>query len=338
LLDAADRSDLVGIPTRGYAFDFDEKNRRVFMLFAWDAVFVELIRHPLALRYVKRTIGDFLISNFSANITAPGAGGMYLHADQYYVPQPWGQAPFAVNVAWMLDEFTDANGATRVIPGSHRALPDFTASVDTVPVEGPAGSIMVMDGRVWHRETPAAKSNRLGTQYSVRRYVQPWIRPQINWNAALPPEGRCRLRPCVSQMHSASATATGRSPEPVTTIDLDRRSRSRDDRASASCPAHSAHETLTHSPQRAPRGRGAIGPTARGAVRARLRDRHDEPAGVEPSNRHPVFSRSPSIPAAPRSSGRPRLARCYRTSSAQHHRRRRRDEFAAQIGALCRSR
>ena len=35
LLDAADRSDLVGIPTWGYAFDFDEKNRRVFMLFVW---------------------------------------------------------------------------------------------------------------------------------------------------------------------------------------------------------------------------------------------------------------------------------------------------------------
>ena len=126
LLDAADRSDAVGIPTRGYAFDFDEKNRRVFMLFVWDAIFVELIRHPLALRYVNRTIGDFLISNFSANVTGPGAGGMYLHADQYYVPQPW-TAPFAVNVAWLLDDFTDENGATRVVAGSHRSLPDFAA-------------------------------------------------------------------------------------------------------------------------------------------------------------------------------------------------------------------
>ena len=127
LLDAADGSDAVGIPTRGYAFDFDEKNRRVFMLFVWDAVFVELIRHPLALRYVNRTIGDFLISNFSANVSGPGAGGMYLHADQYYVPQPW-TAPFAVNVAWLLDDFTDENGATRVVAGSHRSLPRLRRS------------------------------------------------------------------------------------------------------------------------------------------------------------------------------------------------------------------
>ena len=53
LLDAADRSEAAGIPTRGYAFDFDGKNRRVFMLFAWDPVFVELIQHPLAVRYVQ---------------------------------------------------------------------------------------------------------------------------------------------------------------------------------------------------------------------------------------------------------------------------------------------
>ena len=213
LLDAADRSDLVGIPTRGYAFDFDEKNRRVFMLFAWDAVFVELIRHPLALRYVKRTIGDFLISNFSANITGPGAGGMYLHADQYYVPQPWGPAPFAVNVAWMLDDFTDANGATRVIPGSHLALPDFTASPDTVPVEGPAGSIMVMDGRLWHQ----TGENRTGSVHRAALfgyYVQPWIRPQINWNAALPPDVAAGFDPAFREMlgldHGLTAIPTGR--------------------------------------------------------------------------------------------------------------------------------
>lgn len=186
LLDAADRSDAVGIPTRGYAFDFDRKNRRVFMLFAWDPVFVELIQHPLAVRYVQKTIGDFLISNFSANVTGPGAGGMHLHADQYYVPQPW-TAPFAVNVAWLLDDFTDENGATRVIPRSHRALPDFGAPIETVPVEGPAGSIMVMDGRLWHQtgENRTASVHRAGL---FGYYVQPWIRPQINWNAALPAE------------------------------------------------------------------------------------------------------------------------------------------------------
>ena len=75
---------------------------------------------------------------------------MHLHADQYYVPQPW-YPPFAVNVAWLLDDFTDENGATRVIPAAIQALPDFTAPFTTVPVEGPAGRIMVMDGRLWHQ-------------------------------------------------------------------------------------------------------------------------------------------------------------------------------------------
>ena len=198
LVDAADRSDAAGIPTRGYEFDFDDKNRRVFMLFAWDAVFVELIRHELALRYVHRTIGDFRISNFSANITGPGAGGMHLHADQYYVPMPW-TSPFAVNVAWLLDDFTDENGATRVIPGSHRALPDFAAPIETVPVEGPAGSIMVMDGRLWHQtgENRTASFHRAAL---FGYYVQPWIRPQINWNSSLPPEVQSGFDPAFRTM------------------------------------------------------------------------------------------------------------------------------------------
>jgi fumagillin biosynthesis dioxygenase len=213
LLDAADRSDAAGIPTRGYAFDFDEKNRRVFMLFVWDAIFVELIRHPLALRYVNRTIGDFLISNFSANVTAPGAGGMYLHADQYYVPQPW-TAPFAVNVAWLLDDFTDENGATRVVAGSHRSLSDFAAApVETVAVEGPAGSIMVMDGRLWH-QTGANRTESVHRAGLFGYYVQPWIRPQINWNAALPPDVAAGFDPSFRAMlgldHGLTAIPTGR--------------------------------------------------------------------------------------------------------------------------------
>ena len=195
LLDAADRSDAAGIPTRGYAFDADVNNRRVFMLFNWDPVFLDLIVHPLAARFVTNGIGDpFLISNFSANITGPDSGGMVLHADQYYVPLPWGDRPFAINVAWLLDDFTDENGGTRVVPGSHRAPPDLTTEPDTVAVEGPAGSIMVMDGRLWHR-TGANRTADVHRAALFGYYVQPWIRPQINWNAALAPEVAASLAP-----------------------------------------------------------------------------------------------------------------------------------------------
>ena len=154
LLDGAVRSEADGVPTRGYAFDPDQRNQRVFHLFNLDPVFVDLIRHPAALQFVQHALGpEFLISNFSANITAPGSQKMILHADQGYVPAPWPAHPLACNVAWLLDDFTEENGGTRFIPGSHRHghSPDPAATHDTVAIEAPAGSLLVMDGRVWHQ-------------------------------------------------------------------------------------------------------------------------------------------------------------------------------------------
>jgi hypothetical protein len=201
LLVAAERSDAAGIPTRGYEFDPDSANRRVFMLFNWDPVFLRLIEHPLAVRFVERALGEnFLISNFSANVTGPGSGEMMIHADQYYVPPPWGERMFAINVAWLLDDFTDSNGGTRVVPGSHRLRrPPAESDVPgTVAVEGPAGSIMVMDGRLWHR----TGANRTPDQQRAGLfgyYIQPWLRAQMNWNAVLAPEIAAGLGPVMRE-------------------------------------------------------------------------------------------------------------------------------------------
>uniref|UniRef100_UPI0038F81D33 phytanoyl-CoA dioxygenase family protein n=1 Tax=Streptomyces scabiei TaxID=1930 RepID=UPI0038F81D33 len=83
--------------------------------------------------------------------TGPGGGEMVLHADQIFVPEPWPARPQGVNVAWCIDDFTDENGATRIVPGSHRlnrkpAAEEATA--ESVALEAPAGSIVVMESRV----------------------------------------------------------------------------------------------------------------------------------------------------------------------------------------------
>lgn len=197
LLDGAARSEADGVPTRGYAFDPDQRNQRVFHLFNLDPVFVDLIRHPAALQFVQHTLGnEFLISNFSANITAPGSQKMMLHADQGYVPAPWPAHPLACNVAWVLDDFTEENGGTRFIPGSHRHghSPDPSAAQDTVAIEAPAGSLLVMDGRVWH-QTGENQSVDCQRAALFGYYVLRWLRPQINWNAALWPETVATLDP-----------------------------------------------------------------------------------------------------------------------------------------------
>jgi hypothetical protein len=90
LFDGVARDGRAGVPVRGFHFDPDARNLRVFDLIGKDPVFAELVEHPIAVELVRHAIGaPFSLSNFSANVTAPGSGAMGMHADQGYVPAPW---------------------------------------------------------------------------------------------------------------------------------------------------------------------------------------------------------------------------------------------------------
>jgi ectoine hydroxylase-related dioxygenase (phytanoyl-CoA dioxygenase family) len=197
LVRAAERSEERGFPTRNYEFDPDGQNVRVFMLFNLDPIFAELIVHPLAMRLVHASIGEaFSISNFSANILGPGAGSMVLHADQGYATEPWPPVPLAVNVGWILDDFTEEVGATRYVPGSHLHghNPEPGREYETVSIEAPAGSILAMDGRMWHQSgVNCSTDHHRAALFGY--YVRSWIRPQVNWNAFLEPEVAASLSP-----------------------------------------------------------------------------------------------------------------------------------------------
>lgn len=202
LLAAARASEARGVPTRGYAFDPDEHNQRVFNLIDLDPLFVDLVSRPIALDFVRHLLGDsFLLSNFSANITAPGSQPMQLHADQGYVLPPWPARPLACNVAWILDDFTVENGGTRYVPGSHLTGhgPDPRRSYASDPVPAPAGSLLVMDGRLWHQT--GANTSRDQTRAALfGYYVLRWLRPQVNWNVSLSPETVATLSPAFLDM------------------------------------------------------------------------------------------------------------------------------------------
>ncbi len=211
LLDGIARDETGGVPVRGFPFDPDTKNIRLFDLIGKDPVFAELAEHPLAVALVTHSIGSpFLLSNFSANVTAPGSGAMYMHADQGYVPAPWPPYPMATNVAWALDDFTEANGGTRFIPRSHLRDhgPDPAARYDeAIPMECPAGSIFVMDARIWHQTGPnvTADVTRAGL---FAYYVRPFIRPQWNWYQTVTPELLERLSPQMREMLGFGSNVT----------------------------------------------------------------------------------------------------------------------------------
>lgn len=199
LLAAARAFEEGGASTFMPELDPNAHNVRVFNLIGLDVVFRRLILHPTALEYVRKLLGDhFMISNFTANIALPGSDSMPIHSDLGFVaPPPW-LAPHSMNIIWCLDDVHEANGATRYIPSSHLFqslddLPDAPMQ-HTVAFEAAAGSIIAMDGRMWHTSgaNVTADSERA---MLFGYYSADFLRPQVNWNALLPTELQEALEP-----------------------------------------------------------------------------------------------------------------------------------------------
>jgi len=169
-------------------------NQRVWTLLNKGEMFVDLAQDPLAMRLMEHLLGPaFLLSNIDANIAGPAGNPMFLHADQSFMPDPWPPYAMVANVIWMLDDFTPENGATRIVPGSHKLCrqPDFTKAEEwpeiTRPVTAPAGTAMAFDGRLWHQT--GANVTRDQRRFGILSYYcRPFIRSQENWFESLRPE------------------------------------------------------------------------------------------------------------------------------------------------------
>jgi ectoine hydroxylase-related dioxygenase (phytanoyl-CoA dioxygenase family) len=186
---AADESERRGMSTRAETLDPNAANVRVWNLIDLDPVFAALVAHPVAEAIVSAVLGaDHIVSNFTANIARPGSGSMMLHSDQSLVmPAPWSE-PCTMNIIWCLSDVRFENGATLHVPGSHRIATHDDVPEDLadrlVPFEAPAGSIIAMDGRVWHtsgRNITTDQDRALAFAF----YARPFVRPQWNHSVGL---------------------------------------------------------------------------------------------------------------------------------------------------------
>jgi ectoine hydroxylase-related dioxygenase (phytanoyl-CoA dioxygenase family) len=192
LWSAAGESERRGVSTRAEGLDPNASNVRVWNLIDLDPLFAALIAHPMADAVVGGVLGaDYIVSNFTANIARPGSGSMMVHSDQSLVlPPPW-RAAHTMNIIWCLTDVRPDNGATLHLPGSHRLTSADEVPADVadrmVPFSAPAGSIIAMEGRVWHT------SGRNVTEAEDRAmlfgfYSQPFVRPQWNHSVGLSAE------------------------------------------------------------------------------------------------------------------------------------------------------
>lgn len=176
----------------GLDYAHDDTNQRVWNVLSRSPRFADLVEHPVALGLLRTVLGwPMLLGNLSANITGPGGGEMVLHADQLFIPEPWPAAPQGANAAWCVDDFSADNGATCFVPGSHLAHrpPRPEDDVVAVPLEAPAGTLVVFESRLWHRtgHNHTSDQRRAGI---FGWYTRPIYRTQENWFLSLDPSIR----------------------------------------------------------------------------------------------------------------------------------------------------
>lgn len=165
------------------------KTVRIYNLLVHGPVFQRIPLHQTVLPVVEGVLEKgCLISSLSSIAIDPGETPQLVHSDDQVIGLSRPHPPLVCNTMWALTDFTEENGATRIVPGSHRLdhCPDPTGSHETIPAEMRRGSVLVWHGSLWH----GGGANRSGMRRTgiAMNYCAGFIRQQENQQLGIPRE------------------------------------------------------------------------------------------------------------------------------------------------------
>src|SRR5689334_8339578 len=140
---AADLERLEGdlaVRPAGNSFEGD-RTIRIYNLLALGKLYEAIPVHAAVLPVVERVLDPgCLVSSLSSISILPGERAQPIHADDQLIPLPKPHVPTVCNTMWALTDFTEENGATRIVPGSHLRdqSPIYLHHYDSVPAAMPA--------------------------------------------------------------------------------------------------------------------------------------------------------------------------------------------------------
>ncbi len=160
-----------------------------------DRLFWDVPIDPTVTQVVEGVLGpDYLLSTFSGIDLKPNGGNIQpLHPDDALVPVPRPhERPIGCTVMWVVTEFNERTGGTRLLPGSQREPLDLLFQQDsermreTIQPDMKVGSVLVFDHALFHGASDNPSDDwRLGLQVS---YHAGWVRPYTNWFRSIPIE------------------------------------------------------------------------------------------------------------------------------------------------------
>lgn len=218
------------------------RTNRVYAMLAKDPVFADMAAHPLALAFAEADLGtSCLLSAMLAINLLPGETVQPWHFDDGNIDIPTPRPSYGVSAFWALDDTSEENGATEIVPGSHLlsqeslaaemagvykigsedSNQDEHARSDAIKAVMPAGSLMLTKGTLLHRG--GANRSDKSRMVVTPQYCPGWARQLENMMAAVPPAVAKTLPERARQLIGYSIHGTfmgyvdGRHPQQVLT-------------------------------------------------------------------------------------------------------------------------